>query len=171
MIVAGYDNNFSIAAEVTEITDNWILGRFRFVLHGKVCGNWDDAADLRGCHGWLKDFSIHFLPRFEHGLLTLPEVEIFERLVKPVLVQPDAEEYAEVYPDTLSRFHISHLGMSSFNAVTMVLVEGAEQQRCVWQANNDPIMSDLFPQNCMQNVAQEFCDLFQKEVAAHGHVL
>lgn len=171
MVVAGHNNDFAIAAEVTEIVDGWIFGRFRFVLHGKDCGNWSDTVDLRGCHGWLKDFSINLLPRFEPGLMTLPAVEIFERLVKPVLMQPNGEEYPEVYPDTFSRFHISHLGMSSFSAVTMVLVEGTEQQRCVWQANDEPIISDVFPLNCMQSVARGFCDLLEREVAALGHVL
>jgi len=171
MIMAGHNNDFAIAAEVTEIIDNWILGRFRFVLHGRTCGNWNDEAALNACHGWLKDFSMNSRARFEPELLTLPDVEVFERLVKPVLAQYDDEKVPELYSDTLGRFHISHLGMSSFDAVTMVLIEGEDQQRCVWQVGNAPVTSDLFPLNHMQNVAREFCDLMEKEVSAIGHVL
>lgn len=168
MIIAGSTQVFGIAAEITQNSD-WILGRFRFVFHGRPCGNWDDEADLRGCYGWLKDFSEQGRDRFEAELLDLPAATVFERLVRPVLFRERRARVAEYYKNTFNRFHISHLGMSSFNRVDMVLIENSEIQRCVWgDSFVEEFHDDVFPSGHMQGVAAAFCKLLESEVAALG---
>lgn len=165
MIVAGKTTMFSIASEITEEIDGWILGRFRFEFRGRPCGNWNDTTDLLGCYSWLKEFSTNTRDRYEPELLILPPHEIFERLVTPVMPQSGEQKMPEFYNNTFSRFHISHLGMSSFNLATIILIESDTEQRCVWQADkNKPVYSDFFPSSHMQLIAKEFCELFESEI-------
>ena len=119
MISAGKKDTFAIAAEVTSEIDGWILGRIRFIFHDKVCGNWDDEVDLRACYSWLSDFVQNPRNRDEPGLNDLSKDQVFERLVLPVIYEESSFDRDEVYPDTFSRFHISHLCMSSFDNVVM----------------------------------------------------
>jgi len=170
MISTGDNKSFAIAAEITGTPNGWLLGKFRFVLHGHVCGNWNDDADLRGCYGWLKDFAEKPRLRFEPGLMDLSPDNVFSNLVLPVIEQSGQERIPELYSDTFSRFHISHLGMSSFDRVTMVLIESPERQRCVWKEGND-IHDDVFPPGHMQTVASEFCVLLEREAASLGVLL
>lgn len=175
MIHAGDDNLFAISAEIIEIRDACMFGSFRFVLHGKVCGNWNDWAHLESCYSWLREFHTKPMPRYEPELLSLPADEVFDRLVRPVLVSPrdtSAPSVPKYYPDTYERFHISHLGMSSFDSVTVLLIEGPELQRCVWQSVDDSAAhSETFPPHHMQNVARDFCALFEAEASARGFAL
>lgn len=172
MIVAGNNEMFAISAEITHNSSGWILGRFRFVLHSRLCGNWQDETDLRACYGWLHDFADKPRRRFEPGLLDLSAEAIFERLVRPVLKDADEARIPEFYEDTFSRFHIEHLGMSSFDRVIMVLIEGPEKQRCVWKDDQDErIYDDSFPCGHMQQVAKEFCKLFEAELTGLGMMM
>ena len=169
MIITGNRQLFAIVAEITQDPNDWILGSFQFVFHGESCGNWEDEADLRGCHSWLKDFSEKPRNRFEPELLVLPPSIVIERLVRPVVNRSDHARMQEYYADTFSRFHIAHLGMSSFDRVNMVLIENSEQQRCVWEdiLGEDP-HDDVFPAGHMQQIAAAFCKLLESEVAALG---
>lgn len=172
MIVAGDNNVFAIAAEVTEIPQGWLLGRFRFVFHGHRCGNWEDETDLRACFGWLKDFAEKPRPRFEEDLVELPAEEVFSRLVAPVINQLDQAQLPERYQGTFARFHISHLGMSSFDKVSMVLLESLTGQRCIWKEGDSMTIQDhRFPAGHMQEVASQFCLLLQNEAKALGVAL
>lgn len=170
MIVTGNKEMFAIAAEVIETPNNWLLGRLRFVFHGQTCGNWNDETDLRGCYGWLKDFAEKPRRRFEPGLLELTPMEVFDRLVRPVQNR-DEGPVVEYYDETFSRFHISHLGMSSFDKVVMVLVEGPKAQRCLWQEGDESIHDDVFPSGHMQQVTLDFCRLVEREAMAIGVAL
>lgn len=162
---------FAIAAEVTETAKGWILGRLRFAFHGRSCGNWNDEADLRGCYGWLKDFAETPRRRIEPGLIDLRPAEVFDRLVRPVQNQGGLR-IPEFYEDTFSRFHISHLGMSSFDRVVMVLIESQKVQRCLWKEDeSDNIHDDVFPSGHMQQIARDFCKLMENEAAAIGIAL
>src|SRR5688572_7749235 len=165
MIVAGDNRVFAIAAEITGTESGWIFGRFRFVFHSYPCGNWSDETDLKACYSWLKDFIENPRARFEPGLMEMSNSDVFDRLIKPVLADESKAVIPEAYQDTFSRFHISHLGMSSFDRIIMVLIESSELQRCVWHVQGEPqIHDDRFPSGHMQQVAMEFCRLFEREV-------
>jgi hypothetical protein len=169
MIVAGKNEVFSIAAELTGTTGGWVFGRLRFFLHGHCCGDWKDEVDLKGCYSWLIDFATNPRNRFEQELLALPANEVFLRLVDPVLASPSGIRRNEVYPNTFSRFHISHLGMSAFDRVVMVLIEDNASQRCVWrEGDKSELHDDMFPRWHMQSVAAEFCGLLCTEASAIG---
>lgn len=101
--------------------------------------------------------------------------EVFARLVTPVLVGMGSKDAPEIYDGTFARFHISHLGMSSFERVVMVLIEDSEHQRCVW-AEGDAWKNGLFkeavyPVGHMQQIAAEFCRIFKREAAKFGFLL
>jgi len=95
--------------------------------------------------------------------------EVFVRLVDPVLASSSGIRRNEVYPDTFSRFHISHLGMSAFDKVVMVLIEDDASQRCIWREGDETeLHDDEFARWHMQTVAAEFCGLLRAEASAIG---
>lgn len=167
MIIAGSIQKFAIVAKVERTAPGWIWGSFKFVFQGRDCGNWNDAASLGGCCGWLKDFAEKHVNRFEPGLFELPPIDVFERLVCSVIVQENRPCSLAVYERTYSRFHITHLGSSSFDQITMVLMESSEFQRCVWSESKENGFHDyIFPAGHMQEVALDFCRRFEQQVAA-----
>jgi hypothetical protein len=169
MISTGDPSEFAIQCEFTSVEQEWLYGRFRFVFRNECCGNWNDEVDLRACVSWLRDFAENPQNRYEAGLLTAPANEIFDRLVKPVLRNVSVDRPADVYDNTYSRFHISHLGMSSFDAVTMILVEDDQEQRCLWTVGSSTKIHDYrFKSGLLQSTASRFCDLLKKEVSDFG---
>lgn len=68
-MIVGRKDRFAIESELGEIVDGWVLGRFRFWVSGESVGNWDDAVDLKGCVGWLRDFASCPRDRFDPSLL------------------------------------------------------------------------------------------------------
>jgi hypothetical protein len=170
MISIGDTNQFAIQCEFTAEEKGWIFGRFRFVLRNKCCGDWNDETDLRGCASWLLDFVENPRNRYEPDLLTLPAIEVFDRTVKSVMGSaPGEHRSTELYPNTFSRFHISHLGMSSFNCFTVILIEDQFQQRCLWRKVTSSEIHDCrFESGLMQSVARGFCQQLIKEIGDFG---
>jgi hypothetical protein len=169
MIIAGDKAVFAIAAEFTGATQGWVFGRVRFILHACPCGDWSDEVDLRASYSWLADFASNPRDRNEPELMDLPAEDVFARIVDPVLTGKDGVQRNEVYANTFSRFHISHLGMTAFDRVVMVLVESGPAQRCIWrEADEGKLHDDIFPRGHMQDVAREFCRLLRDETAAVG---
>lgn len=168
MITVGDKQKFAVIVEISEILQGWLLGQFAFVFRGRLCGNWNDAADLRGCHSWMRDFAVSPTNRFEPGLMNLTPSEIVHDLVRPVMRSASDPAVPEKYIDTYSRFHISHLGMSSFDRFRLVLIEDAKFQRCIWQdlSNEEIIYDDPFPRGHMQAVAGVFCKEFELQLAS-----
>ena len=63
--------------------------------------------------------------------------------------------------------HISHVGMSSFDKVTILLVEGQRgEQRCIFQQGDAEIMDAFFPPGTMQRVAADCVGWFSAQGVA-----
>ncbi len=169
MILSGERSEFAIECQYTDAIGNWLYGHLRFIFRNESCGNWDDSVDLRGSVSWLRDFAERPVDRYEAELLTLPPTEVFERIVKPVLAQPDGQEYPEIYSDAYARFHISKLGMSAFDYTTIVLIEDEWRQRCLWNEGSSADIHDVyFKAGTMQAVAKRFCEDLELEVSKFG---
>jgi Immunity protein 42 len=169
MITAGDNTAFAIAAELTAASQGWVFGRMRFVLHGSPCGDWNDEVDLCASYSWLVDFANNPRDRNEPELMNLSADDVFVRIVDPVLISIDGVRRNEIYYNTFSRFHISHLGMTAFDRVIMVLIESGSAQRCIWKhTDENKLHDDIFPRGHMQDVSRKFCSLIREETAAVG---
>jgi hypothetical protein len=173
-VIFGKQETFAIEAEISNRSEGWVLGHFRFWVHSKPIGNWDDTADLRGCAGWIRDFLDEKIDRREPSLDKKSAEEIMKELFDDVMParssQPssgdrsrriDALESAEV----LRRFHISHLGMSAFDHVDLLLMESPEhRQRFVWRDVSDLHVHDaILDPDDIRSAAEAFCAWFQQE--------
>lgn len=131
---------------------------FRFWLDGRSVGNWDDAADLKGCLNWLKDFVEHPEAHFEPSFVGLPASEVFALVHSAAMgPRPQGPTASSVPRDAFTRFFIGHLGMSSFDRVDMLLVkddDGAE--RVIWRESDDVVREVRLRPREMENVADEF---------------
>jgi hypothetical protein len=163
-VLVGDPQRFAIEAEPGEPVDGWILGRFRLWLGGVAVGDWDDAADLRGCANWLEDFATRPVNRFEARLEHLSADDLVRILyddfmTKDVSRGGDSDAIADIY----SRFHISHLGMSSFNAIDLLLVAISDgSERCVWRNACDGAIGEArLAHGEMETVAADFSRQFR----------
>lgn len=173
MISVGDPSEFAIQCEFTNAVKEFVYGRFRFVFRNQCCGDWNDNALLSGCVSWLREFSEHPLDRYEPGFLTMTSHEVHEALIKPFLndgsESPDDPDEIEKYGNLHNRFDISHLGMSSFSLVSMVLIEDEREQRCVWTAGSSPKIHDYrYRAGLMQSVSGRFCEELRKELSDFG---
>lgn len=166
-MIVGNRERFAIEAEVKLRVGVWVLGSFRFWLGGRAIGDWTDAADLKGCVAWLRDFAERPRDRFDAGLANLEAGEIFKLVYDPVMGPGGiANPEEQPIPYSFSRFHISYLGMSSFDRIDMVLLKdrnGAE--RCLWrEAGSEQVSECRLWRNEMESVAAKFCERFEKEL-------
>ena len=163
-MIAGRKDRFAIEAEPQEELDGWLFGWFRFWLCGQPVGDWEDSADLRGCVRWLRDFANVRRDRYEPALVSLSAAEVFRSVYDPVMAEGNSRSS---FADAYARFHISHIGMSSFERFDILLlydVHGSE--RCLWRrANATEIAECRLWRNEMESVASEFCDLFEQELS------
>jgi hypothetical protein len=160
-MLIGEKNEFAIEIEAIERVDDWVLGRFLFWLGGMVVGDpADESVHLIGCVGWLREFVENPRDRHESGLYAIQKDLAFS-ILNAGMVADEDRLGAEAYPDTFSRFHISHLGMSSFDRVTLLLVEDKSgRQRCIWQQELDPVQEAFLPPGRMQQVARDCVERF-----------
>jgi len=160
-MLVGNASRFAIEAKPEEYPNEWILGRFRFWVGGEAVGNWDDWADLKGCVRWLRDFEQKPRDHFDPRLESLDAEGVFKLLYDPVfgpnaVVNPPDQPV----PNAYARFHIAHLGMSSFERFDILLVTTAQgKERCLWRSSADRQIRDvLLEPGEMERVAKEFCD-------------
>lgn len=140
-MLVGNKKNFAIELEIVDFIDDWIFGRFIFWVNGTVIGNPDDkSVDLKGCINWLQEFLKNRINRFEPSLFELDKDQVYVQLCSSVLTGEENLFSKEKYEDTFHRFHISHIGMSSFEEVIIVLIENEKGGfRCVWKQGSKRI--------------------------------
>jgi hypothetical protein len=91
--------------------------------------------------------------------------EVFRLVVNPVFGPGGiADPRKQPIPFAYERFHITHLGMSSFDAYVVVLVKDADgAERCLWRKHGDENIHDCWlAAGEMERVAAEFCNEFEK---------
>jgi len=158
-MIAGSKERFAIEAELQEELDGWLLGRFRFWLCDQPVGDWDDAVDLRGCVRWLRDFATVARNRYEPALARATAEEVFRQLYEPVM---SSRSLSSSYENAFSRFHISYVGMSSFDLFDIILLHDLNGgERCLWRRSGVAKIEECkLWRHEMETVAKEFCDLF-----------
>ncbi len=163
-MIFGDKKLFAIEISIKDTVEDWIFGNFMFWFKNLPLGNSeDDGVDLKGCMNWLKDFIEVPRNRFEKNLYTIPKTEAFKLLVENVLASYSQNSGNEFYENTFSRFHISHLGMSSFDDLILLLIENeSRQQRCIWAETGKELDEIFLPAKEMQKVASKALTWFKK---------
>ena len=167
VVVVGNDLLFAIECKIESVERGWVIGHLRFWLRGQPAGDWDDFVDLRGCASWLRDFATIQVDRTKPELFRAPANEVFRLLFDSFMPvgKPDAGGWSPDHGDLHRRFHISHLGMSSFDHFDFLLIEDSTEQRCLWRDARDKIIHDaVFPVNTMESVARDFCIWLERSV-------
>jgi hypothetical protein len=169
-MIFGEKNVIAIECEIEDIISDQVFGRFQLWLTGYSVGNWDDKnVFLQGCYNWAKDFWENPQNRFEPTLFEKDGHEIFELLYDSVMASPNYKGPFLIdppYENIYSRFHLSHIGMSSFNRYDLLLVEDKDgRQRVLWRFADDGIIHEsYFPPSTIQQLVVEYCAWFEQQV-------
>jgi hypothetical protein len=162
-MLVGAKERFAIEAEPETIDGEWVLGRFRFWLCGREVGDWSDTTALQHCCRWLRRFEQNPPDCTDPAVARLGAGEVFEMIVDPVFGSPSiANPALQPIPYAYERFHITHLGMSSFDDYVVVLVKNLDGvERCLWRKGAGEILECALAPSEMEAVAREFCDAFE----------
>jgi hypothetical protein len=143
-------------------------GRFRLWANNRAIGNWDEITHLDGVVSWLKYESLPLNSnRREDRLINKSIFEIFATIYDPVM----DEKLTTMLPlfsieDSYGRFHISHIGLSSFNDFAVLLIESIATQRILWFSFLEAKFYDaVFPASVLQTAFANFSkkyDEYQK---------
>lgn len=158
-MLVGDKSLFAVEWNVNETVDNWVFGNFLFWIKGSSVGDPSDCSvDLLAVTRWVKAFLAGPQDRFEEGLFSLPREQAYERLAASVLFHEDPENRVkEHYPDTFARFHITHIGMSSFDVVTVLLVKDEDgSERCIWKDGSQHVVDAYLPANEIERILSQF---------------
>jgi len=164
-MIFGDKKSFAIELELLENNDQWVFGTFVFWLANHVAGDpADTSVDLNGCLNWLENFVHERRDRVEPALYEMDLKKAYSSLNVYADGQND-NPLIETYDDAYSRFHIEHIGMSSFDQLNMVLIENElREQRCIWQQNDQKIREVHLPENGMESVAIQVVDYYRREI-------
>jgi hypothetical protein len=160
--------SISINFEVRSIIDGWIFGSTFLLINGTCVGNKSDySVDMKGCLRWWLDLANNPRNRFEPGLYESNKEKVFLLLASSVLVGEDSEDaVAEGYADTFARFHISHIGMSSFDDVTMIFVKNeAGLERLIWKTSDDEVHEAHFDKNELERAFLDASTALEKAIS------
>jgi hypothetical protein len=162
----GNMQQFAIEITVGQVVDEWVFGTFLFWVGGVSVGNQSDTSvDLNGCIRWLGELASDPRERYEPGLFLKSNDEIWRLLVRPVLASFGTEE-EEAYPNTFGRFHISHVGMSSFDGFTILLLNDEKgRERLLWQCGSGKVMSKCLGVGTVESVSMDAVAWFRNELA------
>lgn len=166
-MVFGDKKVFAIECELVERIGDWVFGHILFWFCGNAVGDWEDSTDIKGCLNWLRKFVNEACDRFEYDLNRIDKDHVFKLLYDSVIFTGDSEKKEKpVFDDIYSRFHISHLGMSSFEQYDILLVEQPNaEQRCLWRyAENNYVQECYLPKDEMQRVAKLCCIWLESEI-------
>lgn len=165
-MLVGNKDRFAIEAQPNAVEQEWVLGRFRFWLGGKPVGDWDELAPLQHCYGWLRRFAQQPPDCVEPSLADKSAEYVFRMLVDSVIGPGGiAAPARQPVPYAYERFHITHIGMSSFDRFTIVLVKDEHGgEWCLWREVGAQIHDCRLWRNEMETVAGQFCDMFDREI-------
>lgn len=166
-MIIGDRTTFAINFEVKECIDDWVFGHFYIYVRGVIIGDDQDySVDLKGCLNWLKDLVEKPRDRYEPHLYEMDKEQAFLRLAAPVLVNENRNGFAkEFYENTFSRFHISHIGMSSFDQFILLFVKSSNGlERLIWKNSDDDIFDAYFPAGKVESIIGEAVALIDRQL-------
>ncbi len=162
-MIAGIPERFAIEAEPRDAANGWIWGGFRFWIGSLAVGNWDDATALHLCWGWLRKFYSQPQECTEPVVASSSVENVFRLIVDPVFgLDGVADPAKQPIPFAYERFHISYLGMSSFDSFVVLLVKDVVgNERCLWKKSTcGTIREQWLHPGEVERVAEEFCGRF-----------
>lgn len=160
---AGSKADVGVEVQIADVASHrWIYGTYLLWVDGKPLGNaQDESVDLRGCCNWMQSLIEQPADRYEPGLYEMDKGVAYNRLASSVLVHANPNGFVkETYPNTHSRFHISHIGMSSFDRVTLLWLKSLEgSDRLIWQSGEGTVADACFPagrfESALRDAVQE----------------
>ncbi|MFA5448777.1 MAG: Imm42 family immunity protein [Sphaerochaeta sp.] len=167
IVMNPHESTFEAHFEVKQIIEGWALGTFFIEIDGIWIGNrLDDSVDLKGGIRWWRDLVSNPKDRYEPGLYDESKERVFSLLAASVLVHEDKSGLlTEHYVDTFSRFHISQIGMSSFDDVTMLFLKNERGlERLVWKVGEGSVCEAYFSEGKIESVLSESIDSLERAI-------
>jgi hypothetical protein len=145
-----------LEAEAEDPVDpKWVFGRFRLWVRGEPLGDWDDTVTLRAVASCWRSFVDDAQVRWDERLAAQAPDEMVRLLIASAF-----DEICGAVPDAYGRFVISHLGMSAFDALRVVVIDHPDGRQIIgWEAVGMFANAEL-PQQSLERVGREFIDAY-----------
>lgn len=169
-MIVGSQRLFAIEYDVVERVDEWVFGTFIFWIDGIPVGRAsDESVHLKGCLMWLRHFLVDHDKSVDQPLFEMDIGSLFDTIFRGVIsAYPDGHEgYDPVKQSYYERFHISHIGMSSFDALSIAVVGSLDgRYRFVWQSGSDPVSDAVIPMSEVHSVMSRAIEVLDAEIEA-----
>lgn len=157
-MVFGDRQVFAIEFNWEQVINEQNFGRFFFWIGGERIGDpEDDGVYLNGCINWLKDCYQSPGNRREPDLYAMDASDAKE-VLRSTLASfgPDARSLHRQFGDLFSRFFVGHIGMSSFDALSLTLIENESgAQRFLWWQKDGEAKDAFLPPGELEKRARE----------------
>lgn len=163
--------NPEVAAIEVDVEDprdeKWLLGHFRLHARSETIGEWDDVVTLGAIINWWRSFATDRVDRWEPRLEGLGANEIFDLLRDTAYTEDEEVASIMASSDIFVRYHVGHLGMSSFDPFVVFLVEPpGEDQWLLWRREDgrDDVHDARLPAGTLQDLGAQFVAAFRRLV-------
>ncbi|WP_266160138.1 Imm42 family immunity protein [Dyella silvatica] len=170
-MLVGDKSECAVDIKIENNFDGWVFGTYLLWVRGIPIGDdYDNSVDLKGCWNWMRDFVTYPENRYEPDLYDMDKRQVYLRLATSVLPNENPSGFAkEVYEDTTSRFHIDHIGMSSFNRYILLLVKDEKgMERLVWRESYGDIQDVYLSAGQLESVFAEAVRLLEDTMVSAG---
>lgn len=115
----------SLHFEIGDIHDGWIYGRFYMLAKGMTIGDpGEKSVHMQGCLNWWRKFVNSPIDRCDPSFFYATKDVAYKKLASCLVTDSsDDRECTELDMDIFDRFHVSHLGMSSFDNATVLFLK------------------------------------------------
>ena len=158
MMLFGDKGTCAVEVNIDDVFEGWVFGSYQLWVRGVSIGDEaDHSVDLKGCWSWMRDFIERRWDRYEPDLYEMDKRQVFLRLANWVSSNMNPHRFSkELYENSYPRFHISRIGMSSFDRFTLLLVESQTgMQRLVWQEGQGDIQDAYLGANQLESAFAE----------------
>lgn len=170
-MIVGERTSFAIESELVERTGRWLLGHFRIWASGRAIGDFGDLVDLGGCRSWLADLGSVVVNREEPELGVLDAETVFYVVYRQATGDAGALDSVGVgsafgiLSEPFRRFFISHVGMSAFDDVDLLLFHVPGRERLIWRDAKDGQVREAYvPAGMVEGIARLYCDDWDKSI-------
>lgn len=170
-MLVGDKSKCAVDINVENIFDGWVFGTYLLWVRGIPIGDaYDNSVDLKGCWNWMRDFVAHPRDRYERDLYDMDKRQVYLRLATSVLPNENPSGFAtEVYERTVSRFHMAHIGMSSFDRYVLLLMKDEQgMERLVWREGDSDIQDAYLSAGQLESVFADAVRLLEGTMVSAG---
>lgn len=154
--LVGDKNTIAFEYKIDFVSKGVCYGVFFLWIKNSRIGDPEDTTHLNGCFNWIADLPKEILSLQNDSLYNGEKDLVFKELMSIYETSSDS---------LLNKFHITHIGMSSFDGIHLLLVKNTSGlEKFIWEVDGG-VFEAYFPENQLENLVREATPKFDEYMA------